>query len=368
MKLLIPGPVTTHPDVRAAMAVDFAPWDNDFRPLYASARTRLLALGSGAEATHAALPIQGSGHFGMEAALRALLRPGERILIPATGSYAERMARLARETGREPVMLAASRTEPVDPETVRKALADPTIALVGLVQSETSSGIVNDLAAIGAVVREAGRRLLVDAVSAFGALPLDLSAQPEIAAAVFTPNKCLEGMPGMAVVLARRDALPAPGAAGSWCFDLADILDHAERRGWGSFRFTPPAQTLNALSVALDRLEAEGREARLARYTENAAALRAGMTALGLRPVLDVRHQGPIVSNIEAPDDPAWNLQRFVDALKARGYLISNFYDTEAPSFRVGTIGVLDRTDFAGFSAAASEALAELGIGRRSAA
>lgn len=368
MKLLIPGPVTTHPDVRAAMALDFAPWDNDFRPLYAGMRARLLALGGGVETAHAALPVQGSGHFGVEAALRSLLLPGERILIPMTGSYAERMARLAREAGREPVPLAASRTEPVDPDTVHKALADPSIAMVGLVQSETSSGIVNDLVAIGAAARAAGRRMLVDAVSAFGALPLDLSAQPEIAAAVFTPNKCLEGMPGFAVVLARRDAMPPPRTAASWCLDLADILEHAEKRGWGTFRFTPPAQALNALSVALDRLDAEGREGRLARYTANAAALRQGMIALGLRPVLAARHQGPIVSNIAAPDDPAWDLQRFVDALKRRGYLISNFYDTEAPSFRVGTIGALDRADFEGFSTAVGETLAEFGIGRRSAA
>ncbi len=368
MKLLIPGPVTTHPDVRAAMAVDVAPWDNEIRPLYARIRDRLLALGGGTPPTHAALPIQGSGHFGMEAALRTLLRPGDRILIPMTGAYAERMARLAHDAGRETVPLAASPTEPVDPDTVRRALADPSIALVGLVQSETSSGIVNDLATIGAAVRAAGRRLLVDAVSAFGALPLDLSAQPEIAAAVFTPNKCLEGMPGLAVALTRRDALPAPGTAGSWCLDLADILEHSEKRGWGAFRFTPPAQTLNALAVALDRLDTEGREARLARYTANAAALREGMLALGLRPVLEARHQGPVVSNIAAPADAAWDLQRFVDALKRRGYLISNFYDTEAPSFRVGTIGVLGRADFEAFSAAVGEVLAEMGIGRRSAA
>ncbi len=368
MKLLIPGPVTTHPDVRTAMAADFAPWDNDFRPLYAGIRKRLLALGGGSEATHGALPVQGSGHFGVEAALRSLLRPGERILIPMTGSYAERMARLALEAGREPVALPASRSAPVDPDSIRLALADPTIAMVGVVQSETSTGIVNDLAAIGAAAHGAGRRLLVDAVSAFGALPLDLAAQPEIAAAVFTPNKCLEGMPGMAVVLARHDALLPPGTAGSWCLDLTDIRDHAQTRGWGSFRFTPPAQTLNALAVALDRLEAEGRAGRLARYTANAAALREGMLALGLRPVLEARHQGPIVSNILAPSGPTWDLQRFVDSLKKRGYLISNFYDTEAPSFRVGTIGVLDRTDFAAFSAAVGEALAELPIRHRSAA
>lgn len=369
MKLLIPGPVTTHPDVRAAMAADFAPWDNDFKPLYAGLRRRLLALGGGAEATHACLPLQGSGHFGVEAAIRTLLRPGERILIPETGAYAERMARLARDAGREPVVIAAPRTEPLDPASIGKALADPTIRMVGVVQSETSTGVVADIAAVGAVARAAGRLLLVDAVSAFGALPLDLAAQPEIAAAVFTANKCLEGMPGLAVVLARRDALPAPGCAESWCLDLADILAHSEKNGWGAFRFTPPAQVLNALRVALDRLDAEGGPAaRLARYQANAATLRQRMAAQGLRPVLEARFQGPIVSNILAPEDPAWDLQRFVDALKQRGYLISNFYDTEAPSFRVGTIGALDRRDFEGFAAATGDVLAELGLGRRTAA
>lgn len=369
MKLLIPGPVTTHPDVRAAMAADFAPWDNDFKPLYADLRRRLLALGGGNAAEHACLPLQGSGHFGVEAAIRTLLRPGERILIPATGAYAERMARLARDTGREPVVIPAPRTAPLDTATIATALADPTIRMVGVVQSETSTGVVTDIASVGRVAREAGRRLVVDAVSAFGALPLDLAAQPEIAAAVFTANKCLEGMPGLAVVLARRDALPAPGAAGSWCLDLADILAHSEKNGGGAFRFTPPAQTLAALAVALDRLDAEGgRAARLARYQANAATLRQGMIAQGLRPVLKEPFQGPIVSNILAPDTPAWDLQRFVDALKRRGYLISNFYDTEAPSFRVGTIGALARRDFEGFAAATGEALAELGFAHRTAA
>ena len=212
----------------------------------------------------------------------------------------------------------------------RRAEADPDITHVGLVYSETGSGVIHDPAAIGAVVRAAGRRLIVDAVSAFGALPLDLSAQPEIDAVVFTSNKCLEGMPGMAFAVARIDRLEAcAGNAGSWSFDLADIHAHTLRNGPGSFRFTPPAQVLNACNVALDFFEAEGGQpARLARYTANMRTLYDGVRGLGLTPYLPREHQGPIIVNVHAPADPAWDLQRFVDALKRRGVLISNFYNT----------------------------------------
>ena len=130
--------------------------------------------------------------------------------------------------------------------------------------------------------------MIVDAVSAFGALPLDISAQPEVDAAVFTTNKCLEALPGLAFAVARIDRLLAcAGSAGSWSFDLADIYAHALRTGWGSFRFTPPAQILAALDVALDLFDAEGGQpARLARYTANMRTLYDGVRRLGLTPCL----------------------------------------------------------------------------------
>jgi 2-aminoethylphosphonate-pyruvate transaminase len=368
MLLLIPGPVTTRPEVRAAMARDFAPWDKDFLPLYASVRERVLAIAGTTAATHATLPLQGCGHFAMEAAIRSFVRPGGKILIPITGSYAERLARLARETGRSVVALDIGQTAPTDPALIAAALAaDPDISHVGQVYSETSSGVIHDPVAIGGVVRAAGRRMILDSVSAFGALPLDLSAQPEIDVAVFTANKCLEGMPGLAFAIARVAALEgAAGNAASWSFDLADIYHHAVRSGWGYFRFTPPAQVLAAISVALDLHEAEGgRTARLARYRANADTLYAGMQRIGLEPCLSREAQGPIVLNVHAPGDPAWNLQRFVDALKARGYLISNFYNTPAPSFRVGCIGAITPEDMRGFVAAVDASLDELGIRTR---
>jgi 2-aminoethylphosphonate-pyruvate transaminase len=375
MLLLIPGPVTTRPEVRAALAQDFAPWDNDFRPLYLGVRTRLLRIAGGHSDEHVTLPLQGCGHFMMEAALRTFvpqagIRQAGKILIPTTGAYSEGMIRLATEAGRQVIQLPIPQTAPIDPSSIATVLAgDPAISHVGMVYSETGSGVIHDVAAVGAVVRAAGRRLIVDAVSAFGALPFDISTQPEVDAIVFTSNKCLEGLPGLAFAVARIDRLlAAAGNAGSWSFDLADVYAHSLRTGGGSFRFTPPAQVLNAFNTALDLYDAEGGANRRARYTANMAVIYDGAIGLGLRPCLPREVQGPVVVNIHAPPDPAWNLQAFVDALKARGVLISNFYSTPSPSFRVGCIGAITPADMANAVIAISEALRELGIKQREAA
>ena len=364
MILLIPGPVTTRAEVRAMMACDYAPWDDDFRAVSRRLRDRVRALSGGDAQTHTALPLQGCGHFGTEAAMRSVLPPGGRILIPDTGSYAERLIRLAHEAGRVPVPLAVDRSRPTPPDQVAAALAaDPSLSHVGLVYSETSTGVIHDAPAIGAAVRAAGRRMVLDAVSAFGGLPLDLSAQPEIDATVFTANKCLEGLPGLVFIVVRNTGLLAPGLAGSWSFDLADILAQAQRDGGGSFRFTPAAQAVAAFDKALDFYDAEGGQGpRLARYRANAMTLWHGMQRIGLRPCLAEADQGPIVVNIEAPADPAWSLPGFVEALKRRGFTISNFYNTPEPSFRVGCIGHVTPADMENFVAAADASLLELGV------
>lgn len=369
MLLLIPGPVQTAAAVRAAMAQDLAPWDNDVRPMLAGLRRRLLELAGGTAGEHVTLPLQGSGHFVLEAAVRSLVPPDGRVLIPLNGPYAERAARLTREVGREVRVLAAPDTAAIAPEAVAAALAaDPAIGHVLAVHSETGSGIVNDMSAIGAVVRGAGRRLLVDAVSAFGALPFRLAEQPECDAVMFTSGKCLEGMPGLGFAVARIDRLQ-PGRAGSWCLDLADVCAHGTRHDGGTFRFTPPIQVLAALEVAVALHAAEGGlPARLARYRENARTLHRGVQALGLSPYLTEAEQGPIVVTVHQPPDPHFALQPFVDALKARGVLISNFSNTEAPTFRIGSIGAVTPQDMRTALDAIGDALRTLGVCRREAA
>ncbi len=367
MLLLIPGPVTTRPEVRAAMAQDIAPWDNEFRPHYIDVRDRVRAIANAPAETHATLALQGCGHFGMEAAIRTFVPAGGKILIPLTGQYADRLVKLADDCGRVAVPLAIPQESPLAPAAVAAALAaDPAISHVGLVYSETSTGVIHDPAVIGPVVRAAGRRIILDSVSAFGAMPLDMGAQPELDAAVFTSNKCLEGMPGLCFAVARTDRLvECAGNAGSWSFDLSDIYANYQRSP-GGFRFTPPAQVMMAFRAALDVFDAEGGQpARFARYRANADALFEGMQGIGLMPYLPRAVQGPIVMNIHAPADPAWSLQGFVDALKRRGYLISNFYNTRLPSMRIGCIGAITPEDMRGFVRAADAALTEMGIRNR---
>lgn len=371
MLLLIPGPVQTRPDVRAAMAVDIAPWDRDFAPEYIAIREKVRDLAGGKAGIHACLPLQGAGHFITEAAIRTFVPVGSgKLLIVRNGAYADRMARLAEEAGRTVVSLPAPDTGSVDPAAVAAVLAaDPTITHLGVVYSETGSGLVNDVPALGAVVRAAGRRMIVDAVSAFGALPFDLSAQPEVDAVVFTSNKCIEGLPGIAFAVSPIERVVAcTGNAGSWSFDLADVYHTAQRAGWGSFRFTPPVQALHAFGVALDIFLAEGGQpARLARYRENCRILYEGAQALGLRPYLDWEHQGPIIALFHQPQHPGFTLQGFVDALKRRGVLISNFFNTEAPTMRIGCIGHVGPDEMRFALGAMRGALEELGVLQRAA-
>jgi 2-aminoethylphosphonate-pyruvate transaminase len=361
MKLLIPGPVTTTDAVKAALAQDYAPWDNDFRAIVRKVSGDIREAAGGLPDIHVALPLSGSGHFALEAAVRTFLPPGGRILVPSTGAYAARLQRLAREAGRTVVALPVGARERVRPAQIAEALRDdPGITHVGLVYSETGSGICHDVPALAQTVGDLDRRVIVDAVSAFGALPLDLSALPCVDAVILTSNKCLEGPPGAAFAVCRMDRLEAShGNAGSWSLDLADIHEHGKTTNGGA-RFTPPANTLAALSVAMDLHRQEGREARLARYTANQRTFYDGVLALGLTPYLPPDLQGPIIVNVEAPTQLGWDLQAFVDAIKLRGFLISNFYNTDQPTIRVGCIGAITPDDMSRAVDAIGQVLREL--------
>jgi 2-aminoethylphosphonate-pyruvate transaminase len=370
MLLLIPGPVQTRPEVRAVMAEDIAPWDDDFRAEYAAMRPRIVRIAGGVEGEHVSLPLPGCGHMVVEAAVRTFVPAGGKLLVVQNGSYADRLVRLATEAGRVVVPLKGPDTEPMSPERLEQALAEnPDVGTVAVIVSETGSGVVNDPNALGEVIRRAGRRMICDAVSGFGVIPFRMSEHPECDVVVFTSNKCLEGLPGFGFAVAPVERLVAcRGNAGSWVMDLADVYDHALKNGWGSFRFTPAVQSLRAFRIAMDLYDAEGAEARLARYRRNADALYDGLSALGFTPYLERRHQGPIIVNIHQPRDPAWDFRRFIDALKARGVLVSNFWNTVEPTIRIAAIGAIEERDIRFALAQIEAVLGEMGVGRRAAA
>ena len=371
MLLLIPGPVTTDARVKAAAAQDYAPWDLEFRATYARIRARVLAMAGGVEGKHTCMPLPGCGHYAIEAAVRSFVPPGGRILLPMTGQYADRVQRLATEAGRVIVPLPVAENQRADPAAVEAALAaDPSVSHLACVYSETSTGIVHDVPALAAAAGRAGRRVIVDAVSALGAMPFDMDALPMVDSVSFTSNKCLEGLPGSSFTVSPIERLAGrAGQAGSWSFDLPSVHESLVQSGGGSARFTPAAGVLAAFDVALDLFErAGGQPARLARYMSNARLVHEGVKSIGLVPCLPATVQGPVVVNVAAPPDPAWDLQVFVDGLKARGFVISNFYNTPEPSFRVGCIGAVNPEDMVRAVQAMGAVLADMGIDRRQAA
>lgn len=357
--LLTPGPLTTRIETRRAMLRDWGSRDRAFIALTAELRQRLLAVAKG-EASHAAVPLQGSGTFIVEAAIATLLPPAGKLLVLANGAYGERMVAIATRLGRSVEALRWPEDRPVEPERVEQALAaDPAITHVALVHCETTSGILNPFEAVAEVVARYGRALILDAMSSFGALPIDLSATPA-AAVLASSNKGLEGVPGIGFALVERQTIAAAkGNSPSLSLDLHDQWRGFE--GNGQWRFTPPVQVVAALVEALRLLEAEGGPAaRLRRYRDNFDTLAAGMARLGFRLFLDPAVQAPIIATFHPLDDPRFAFDRFYEALAARGFLIYPGKLTRADSFRIGCIGALDRNDFQALLVAIEEALSEM--------
>jgi 2-aminoethylphosphonate-pyruvate transaminase len=359
--LLTPGPLTTSTTVRQAMLRDWGSRDQDFIDLNARICARLVEL-AGAAGSHVAVPLQGSGTFVVEAMLGTLVPPDGKLLVLVNGAYGRRMATIARRQGRRVATLETPEDQPNEPRALDGALAaDPAISHVAAVHCETTSGILNPIGPLAEVVARHGRRLLIDAMSAFGALPLDARAVAFDALAA-SANKCLEGVPGVGFALVRPDVLAAcAGHAPSLALDLHDQWQAMERNG--QWRFTPPTQVLAALDRALAEHAAEGGSAgRGARYRENCRTLVDGMRRLGFETLLPDAVQAPIIVTFRMPDDARFRFEEFYGRLRALGYVIYPGKLTVAPSFRIGCIGHLGAAEMRGAVAAIQATLAEMGV------
>jgi 2-aminoethylphosphonate-pyruvate transaminase len=361
--LFTPGPINTAEATKRAMLRDFGSRDAEFTAITRRIRTRLLDIVEGEE-THACVPLAGSGTFGVEAALGTLVPRDRTLLVLANGVYGRRMVAMRQRMGRSVAVLETGETEPPDARDVARALsADPVISHVAIVHCETTSGILNPLEDVAAVVAEYERGLIVDAMSTFGILPLSAAEIP-YDAVIASSNKCLEGVPGLAFVIARRTALEAAALnAPSLSLDLHDQWRFLESTG--QWRFTPPTHVAAALDRALEDYLAEGgREGRLARYARNCAVLIEGMGALGFAPLVPAALQAPVIVTFPAPADPAFRFEEFYDRLRRRGFAIYPGKLTRAESFRIGCIGRLHEEQMEALVAAIGEVLQETGLRR----
>jgi 2-aminoethylphosphonate-pyruvate transaminase len=359
--LLTPGPLTTTLATKAAMLRDWGSWDAKFNAVTAAVRTKLLDVAN-AHGSHVCVPMQGSGTFSVEAAVNTLVPRDGHVLVLINGAYGQRMAKLATMMGRRVSTFVTAEDVPTTSADVdRLLLADPSITHVGLIHCETSTGILNPLAGIAEVVARHRRRLIVDAMSSFGALPVDARDVP-FDALVAASGKCIEGPPGMGFVIARREALEASaGNCSSLALDLHDQWVYMEKTT--QWRYTPPTHVVVAFDAALDQFIAEGGQpARLARYTRNCEALLSGMRALGFRSFLDASIQAPIIVTFHAPADPRYEFKAFYANVRERGFILYPGKLTQLETFRVGCIGAIGAEEMRQAVHAIADALADMGI------
>ncbi len=360
--LLTPGPLTTALSVKQAMLKDWGSWDSDFRAMTAQLRRQLLAMSGDKMGAYDCVPMQGSGTFCVEAMLGTLLPRNAKTLVLSNGAYGKRIADIIRYIGREYVLIdKGDYLPPRGTEVTAAIAADPAITHVVTVHCETSSGILNPVEEIAAAVKAAGKTLLIDSMSAFGGVPMDLEAL-NCEAIVSSANKCIEGVPGFGFVIARKSALQASkGNAHSLSLDLHAQWETMEKTG--QWRYTPPTHAVAAFLEALRLHEAEGAvEGRHARYSFNRDTLVSGMRALGFETLLDDTWLSPIIVTFFNPADPRFDFNKFYDVMKRQGFIIYPGKLTAVDSFRVGCIGRMDAAIMRRVVEAAKTALAELGV------
>jgi 2-aminoethylphosphonate-pyruvate transaminase len=357
--LLTPGPLTISMRTKQSMLRDWGSWDVDFNSITGRIRERLLEIAHAA-GTHECVPMQGSGTFAVESAIGTLVPREGHVLIPQNGAYCQRIARICQYLGRRVTTIDYAENAQVSAADVERALAaDRSITHVAQVHCETSAGILNPLHEIAEVVARHDRRLIVDAMSSFGALEIDARRTP-FDAVVASSGKCLEGPPGMGFVIVRRATLErCEGQSHSLAMDLYDQWVYMQKTT--QWRFTPPTHIVAAFDVAIAQyLEEGGRAARGARYERNCRALIDGMAALGLASFLPAKIQAPIIVTFHAPDDPRYRFKSFYNAVKAQGYILYPGKLTTLETFRVGCMGQLGERGMAGAVEAVGRVLAQM--------
>lgn len=358
-KLLTPGPLTTTETVKKEMMFDHCTWDDDYKKITLSIREKLLKLAHVSEPEYTVVLMQGSGTFGVESVLTSVIGNDEKLLICANGAYGERMADIAEHAGLNYTVYNEHYEKVPSAEKVAEILKeDPAITHVSMVHSETTSGILNDIASVAKVVKDVGKTFIVDAMSSFGGVDIQVG-ELGIDFIISSANKCIQGVPGFSFIICNREKLIASkGKARSLSLDLYDQWETMDKDG--KWRFTSPTHVVLAFAQALKEMEEEGGiPARSKRYADNNKLLIEKMAEMGIRPYIDNEHQGPIITTFFYPENHHFSFQEMYKYIKDRGYAIYPGKVTDADTFRIGNIGEIYKEDIEKLCSIVAEFLAQ---------
>lgn len=362
--LFTPGPLTTSTMVKQAMLKDAGSWHFEFNAIVDKIRRQLLQIaGLNHQAgNYEAILLQGSGTFGVEAVFATCVPPNGKVCVASNGAYGERMVQMLSHMKIPHTVVRSTEDSPIDSRAIDSILTeDRAITHVAAVHCETTTGILNPIVEIGGCVRRHQRSYILDAMSSFGALPIDFM-ESGIDYLISSANKCAEGVPGFSFVIARRAAILAcEGFARSLSLDLLAQLKGFEKNG--QFRYTPPTHSILAFEQALLELEMEGGPAaRCARYRRNHDTLVEGMRRVGFKPYLNPKYQSCIITSFHYPSDPNFTFETFYRKLSDRGFIIYPGKISMADTFRIGSIGRLFEADMRALVSAVADTLNEMNV------
>ena len=359
--LFTPGPLTTSTTVKEAMLRDLGSRDGEFIGVVKKIRGRLLKLAGVSQSQGwEAVLMQGSGTFAIESVISSITPPKGKWLVIINGAYGERLLKIIERHGFAVDAIRNAENELPNIASIKSTLAKGGFTHVAVVHCETTSGIMNPVADIGAATKAAGCVYFVDSMSAFGGVEFDFEAC-QMDFLVSSANKCVQGVPGFGFALCRRAALEATeGYSRTFSLDL--LAQWRGLEGNGQFRFTPPTHTLLAFARALDELEGEGGiPARAARYRKNHESCVTGMRAMGFTEYVSEDLQGHIITSFVYPTED-FDFEEFYDRLNDKGFVIYPGKVSKANCFRIGHIGHLFAEDTEMLLSAIREVAGEMGL------
>lgn len=331
--LLTPGPVSTKHSVKQALLSDHCTWDMKYREITSSVIDDLTAIAANNDYATVLLP--GSGTYAVEAMINSLNLPDKKILFLVNGEYGRRMVTTAHKSRKPYEVLMSKETEPVDLGALQNALETGNdIKTVMFVHCETTTGVINPLNEIVKLAKKKGKQVMVDAMSSFAGYEINMP-EHDIDALAASANKCLESLPGLSFVIAKKILLEkSEEASHSHSLDLYDqykSLYHDK----GKFRFTSPTNIILSLRQAIDELKKEGGiTARRKRYMKNQQILVQGLAELGIHTLVDQTHQSYIITAFELGK---LDFDSLYQALKNEGFIIYPGKLLETQSFRIGS-------------------------------
>ncbi|SDV49867.1 2-aminoethylphosphonate aminotransferase [Chitinasiproducens palmae] len=340
--LLNPGPVTLTERVRRSLLqTDLCHRENEFFDLQDEACGRLLQVYALDATVWQAILVGGSGTAAVESMIASLVPAQGRLLVVANGVYGERIAQMAARYGIAHETAQGEWMAAPDLPTLAAAMDEAArrgeaFTHLAVVQHETTTGRLTDIAALLALCEKRGIAMLLDGVSSFGAEQIDFRS-PALAAVAATANKCLHGVPGIALVVARRAAIEQ-GITRAFYLDLKRAAAlQAER----NTPFTPPVHAIYALVEALREMEeGGGQPARLARYKALAERVRAGLAALGIVAAVAPEASSAVLRAYSLP--AGVDYETLHDHLKKAGFVIyAGQGGLSRTLFRISTMGAL---------------------------